>query len=264
VHFPTDWTPSILPIQIFRVGQLFILAVPSEFTTMSGRRLRATIQSAISSLGGPKDAIVVIAGLANAYSQYVATPEEYDIQRYEGASTLFGPYTLPAYQQLFYNLTLALLTNQPVPLGTLPTDFTNDVIDLQPPVLFDDGPIGEVHTPPLSSYKVGATASVIFYAGDPRNDYLTQETFLAVEHLESNGSWTVVAVDGHLETKFYWRHITNAELEESYATIEWDIPLSTIPGVYQIKHFGYKKTILGTVEFYQGVSPQFNVTLLTY
>ena len=37
------------------------------------------------------DAYVVIAGPANTYGHYVATIEEYSVQRYEGASTLFGP-----------------------------------------------------------------------------------------------------------------------------------------------------------------------------
>lgn len=37
------------------------------------------------------DAYVVIAGPANTYAHYVATREEYSVQRYEGASTIFGP-----------------------------------------------------------------------------------------------------------------------------------------------------------------------------
>jgi hypothetical protein len=36
-------------------------------------------------------AYVVIAGPANTYGHYVATREEYSIQRYEGASMIFGP-----------------------------------------------------------------------------------------------------------------------------------------------------------------------------
>lgn len=48
---------------------------------------------------GP-DVRVVIAGLANTYSSYVATFEEYGVQRYEGASTIFGPHTLDAYIQV--------------------------------------------------------------------------------------------------------------------------------------------------------------------
>lgn len=39
------------------------------------------------------DAYVVIAGPANTYSHYVTTREEYAVQRYEGASTIYGPCT---------------------------------------------------------------------------------------------------------------------------------------------------------------------------
>lgn len=40
VNFPYAWQPSIIPIQILRVGQLVITSLPGEFTTMSGRRVR--------------------------------------------------------------------------------------------------------------------------------------------------------------------------------------------------------------------------------
>lgn len=43
---------------------------------------------------------VVIAGLTNTYSSYITTFEEYAMQRYEGASTIFGPHTLDAYIQV--------------------------------------------------------------------------------------------------------------------------------------------------------------------
>lgn len=43
---------------------------------------------------------LVIAGLTNTYSSYVTTYEEYQAQRYEGASTIFGPHTLDAYIQV--------------------------------------------------------------------------------------------------------------------------------------------------------------------
>src|SRR5690606_31646298 len=39
--------------------------------------------------GAPTTAIV--AGLTNEYIQYVATHEEYQLQAYEGASTIYGP-----------------------------------------------------------------------------------------------------------------------------------------------------------------------------
>ena len=53
---------------------------------------------------------MVIAGLSNTYADYIVTPEEYSVQRYEGGSTIYGPYTLPAYIQEFNKLAVALAT----------------------------------------------------------------------------------------------------------------------------------------------------------
>ncbi len=43
---------------------------------------------------------IVIAGLSNTYTGYVATPEEYDVQRFEAAATAYGRHTLGAYIQV--------------------------------------------------------------------------------------------------------------------------------------------------------------------
>lgn len=93
---------------MFRIGNLVLLIMPGELTTMSGRRIRlvsahvtfgselisfvrqAVRAELISSGVIGDDAYVVVAGPANTYAHYVATPEEYSVQRYEGASTIFG------------------------------------------------------------------------------------------------------------------------------------------------------------------------------
>lgn len=38
-----------MPLQMFRIGQLYIIGVPAEFTTMAGRRLRVEIFIALFS-----------------------------------------------------------------------------------------------------------------------------------------------------------------------------------------------------------------------
>lgn len=62
---------------------------------MAGRRLRTAMHAAFQSTLGD-DVEVVISGLSNGYASYITTEEEYQIQRYEGASTLFGQHTLAA------------------------------------------------------------------------------------------------------------------------------------------------------------------------
>lgn len=58
----------------------------AEFTTMAGRRLREAVKQTLITNGNgqfDEDTQIVIAGLSNTYSQYIATFEEYKQQRYE-------------------------------------------------------------------------------------------------------------------------------------------------------------------------------------
>lgn len=43
VDFPYPWQPSIVPVQLLKVGQLVITSLPGEFTTMAGRRVRDAV-----------------------------------------------------------------------------------------------------------------------------------------------------------------------------------------------------------------------------
>ena len=90
----SPWVPQILPLQILRIGSLSIVGLPIEPTTVSGRRLRSAAMAVLGSRGVRH---VVINGYANAYASYVTTFEEYQLQNYEGASTLFGQWTLGAW-----------------------------------------------------------------------------------------------------------------------------------------------------------------------
>lgn len=107
-------TPQVLPIQILRIGNLALTGIPGEITTMAGRRLRATVQAEL------EVDYLALATYANAFSQYITTLEEYQAQHYEGASTLFGPYTLMAYQQEFRKLAIAMKRHRVVAPGLAP------------------------------------------------------------------------------------------------------------------------------------------------
>lgn len=100
------WTPAVLPVHLAVVGGVAIAAAPTEATTTAGRRLRASLGDDLQSLGVTH---TVLAGYANAYSGYLTTPQEYSLQDYEGASTHFGKWTLPAYQTVFARLAQRLV-----------------------------------------------------------------------------------------------------------------------------------------------------------
>ncbi|MBK9071086.1 MAG: neutral/alkaline non-lysosomal ceramidase N-terminal domain-containing protein [Myxococcales bacterium] len=104
------WTPHVLPVQLVVIGNVAIAAAPGEFTTVAGRRVRQVVGRELQALGVTH---VIFAGYANNYAGYVTTPEEYEAQAYEGASTHLGKWTLPAYLTAFRQLARKI-ANQPI------------------------------------------------------------------------------------------------------------------------------------------------------
>ncbi|KAL4296728.1 hypothetical protein GQ457_12G028270 [Hibiscus cannabinus] len=264
---PYDWAPSILPIQILRIGQLVILSVPGEFTTMSGRRLRDAVKTVLTSSGQGEfgsNIHVVIAGLTNTYSQYITTFEEYQVQRYEGASTLYGPHTLSAYIQEFQKLASSLIKGQPVEPGPQPPDLLNKQIGLLPPVVMDSTPLGinfgdvSSDVPANSTFKRGSMVTVVFWSACPRNDLMTEGTFSLVEILQGKDTWVPTYDDDDFCLRFAWSRPSKLS-SQSQATIEWTIPPSASLGVYRIRHFGAAKRLLRSIQHFTGSSSAFVV-----
>jgi neutral ceramidase len=136
VSLPYEWDPKAVPISVFRVGNVFILNVPAELTTMAGRRLRKSIRNLLVHKG-VEDPLVTVAGLANSYTHYITTFEEYGGQRYEAASTLYGPHTLNGYIQEFQRITTDLMDGTATKSDAPPDDMGKKQLSLIPPVALD-------------------------------------------------------------------------------------------------------------------------------
>jgi len=260
-HQPYEWHPSIVETQLGRIGQLAIAAVPGEFTTMSGRRMRAQVSSTFTS-AGVGDVVPVIAGLSNIYTHYIATFEEYQAQRYEAASTLYGPHTLRAYLEQYARLAQAMVEGTPVSPGPTPPDLSKVVWSFLPPVIFDGlggyPHFGSVLAEPAPLLYAGESVIVKFVSGHPRNSPASHETFLTVERQGDNGEWTVVATDADWQTRFHWRRVSTL-LGTSYVTVSWDTAVDTPPGVYRLAHHGHAKTFYGEPEGYAGATQPFTL-----
>lgn len=202
--FPYEWQPKIVPTQILLIGDFAIAAVPGEFTTMSGRRLRNEISRASVDAGG-KELQVVVAGLSNMYSSYITTPEEFEIQRYEGASTLYGPHTLTIYIQQYKKMMRSIVMNETLDDGPSPPYQDDKQISLMTGVIFDGHPIGRefgsVKVQPLNTYEREDTVYATFIAGNPRNNLMHDKTYFTVEQKQIDGNWEVIATDANWETK---------------------------------------------------------------
>lgn len=123
--------PTILPMQIVRLGAVAIVCCPGEFTTVAGRRVRETVADALEPAGVTD---VLVLTYCNDYMGYVTTAEEYQQQRYEGGHTIFGQWTLGAFQTVAAELAECLSTDRdhrPPDDGLRPPDPTWSELDLR-------------------------------------------------------------------------------------------------------------------------------------
>ncbi|XP_045924644.1 neutral ceramidase [Micropterus dolomieu] len=266
MNWPLPWHPQIVDVQIITIGSVAVVAVPGEMTTMSGRRLRETVKQELESEGAFKDTEVVIAGLSNIYTHYITTYEEYQVQRYEGASTIYGPHTLSAYLQKYKGLARAIAQDRvsELPAGPQPP-FFQKLFNLMPAAPVDRKPanssFGDVLQQVYPVYRQGDVVSVTFVAGNPRHSGdIRDKTFITVEIYDNRTeTWNVVYTDASWETRFHWLKGSN---QQSNSTVEWHIPPSAPSGSYRIRHFGHYKQLKGlrpVITPYEGTSDVFRV-----
>ncbi|WP_328394028.1 neutral/alkaline ceramidase [Nocardia sp. NBC_00416] len=249
------YVQEIVPVQLFQVGELYLLGIPGEVTITAGLRLRRTVAAAL----GAEVANVLVAGYSNAYIHYVTTPEEYDAQHYEGASTLFGRWELPALQQIAAKLATAMQDGSAVP-----SDITApDLAALQRPAETAPQPdfppvghhFGDVLTEPASAYRAGERVAVEFAGAHPNHDLHRGSTYLMVQRRDEQ-RWRTIAGDGDWATTFSW---SPGPASSSRVTIVWHSPLDATPGSYRIRYFGDAVNLGGDRVPISGTSPEFRI-----
>jgi neutral ceramidase len=274
-----------------------------EATTMSGRRWRSAITKAVLDQGLFKDhertanetPVVVLGGPANSYTHYITTEEEYGIQRYEGASTLYGPHTLNA--MIYFSTQnlkhLSATTESRPPAGPSPQNNVERAISLISSVPADSTPFGgktygDVLSPPNSTYTKGDTISVKFIGASPRNNLRLEGTFAAVQKLVDEKTplkreqailqdpehsaysadriifdppteWKTVRDDFDWDLVMEWKRVGTV-FKHSESTVTWETAADTEPGTYRILYNGDWKASGGGLTPFQGISPIFTVT----
>jgi len=249
---------QVLPISICRIGQLVLVVGPAEFTTMSGRRIRRSVEEVL----GKTVTHCVIAGYSNAYGAYVSTREEYEMQQYEGGHTLFGPWTLAGYQQEYVRLARAMAEGAPADLGPIPNRDPIPVklrtIRFGSDITPEDAEFGDPLALPDSEYTRGDRVEVAFWTGHPRNSFHTGGNYLSVEH-QLAGKWETVYTDSDWETRCQWQPSRSPQ-QPCHINITWDIPSDVEPGDYRIVHHGrYRLEAESEPRLFQSVTAPFRV-----
>jgi neutral ceramidase len=105
VLISTEGFPSRVPLALQRLGDRLLAFVPAELTITAGQRVARAVERSYGHGLGERTLVV---GLSNAFIQYVTTPEEYELQQYEGASNLYGSQTLDFLSEKFGWLAVSL------------------------------------------------------------------------------------------------------------------------------------------------------------
>jgi neutral ceramidase len=246
-------------VQLIRIGPLYLIGVPGEATIVAGLRLRRAAAGVL----GVEVRDVLVAGYSNGYIHYVTTPEEYTEQRYEGGSTLFGRWELPALEQAVRGLAAAMRDGAAGPAGPQPPRLAapraaaRRLRDRAP----DGLAFGGQTTAPRQDYRAGESVRVQFTGAYLANDLHRGGTFLRVERRVSPAAktpagWTTVADDGDWCTTLGWEDQGGGC---STITITWTIPPGTTPGPHRIRYYGDAAAADGSLHPFTGTSTEFHV-----
>jgi len=87
---PESVFPQLMTLQTIRIGDLLLVTVPGEITTMMG--LAAAQKCSTAAQVQPEIKRIAIVSQANQYMSYFTTPAEYNAQHYEGAHSIWGEH----------------------------------------------------------------------------------------------------------------------------------------------------------------------------
>jgi neutral ceramidase len=102
--------PTLAQLMVARIGGRYLVSVPAEVTTVASFRLTEAVRRAATT-AGDSVARAVLVGLANGYLLYLTTPEEYELQHYEGGANLYGGQTLSVFEEEYGDLTRSLFAS---------------------------------------------------------------------------------------------------------------------------------------------------------
>ena len=290
IKIPYAWLPEVIELQVFRIGSLLILTNPSEITTMAGRRIIKAMQTLISGfLGDTEDFIILLTTISNGYSSYLTTFEEYHAQRYEGSSTLYGPYSLDAYILQYTKLVKSLFAPSEGTTSTTESDANQAMIPdqsdqylqlsrfVQSDQLPFFGKFGDILKDARANYKIGEKVQVTFQGANPSNHFSRIKSFMYVQRrgtscdggtrakvvdekadFQNNVYWEDIFDDFDDCTLFDWRY-TSSVWTISEVTLCWTIPQNTINGMYRIVYNGMQRAQENTFIPFQGISSTFHV-----
>ena len=190
---------SVPEIHAIRVGDRLLLGMAGEPSVEMGRRLEESVRAELPP--GVKEPVVV--ALANGYMGYLITPEEYEMQHYEGGHTVFGIYTSLLVRNSLVELTRAMRLGQPAPAPAEPPGGGSAPAG----AMFAGTAEGELTEQPAASLRRWDTVTVAWTGTSGGVDRPVDAPFMSLER-KVGGRWRTGDTD--LGLSFIWREESGA------------------------------------------------------
>lgn len=196
--FDKEDFPHMLNIHIAKIGDLIMVSLPFEVTVNGGKRIKEKVRAAITGIEGSDEIKhVVVSSVANGYFGYATTAEEYELQWYEGGSTLYGPNTL-AFLAAHSAALSAELMRERRSIDDLPSSWSRSLksADFQLPNLATIAPRAVIE---VASYHEAAINEEAYWAFQwkdvPPNLIQLDQPLVAVEYRQGDQDWQPLLID---------------------------------------------------------------------
>ena len=185
---------AVPEVQVVRVGDRLLLGAPGEPSVEMGRRFEEAVRPQLPP--GVRDPVVV--GLANDYMGYLTTPEEYQMQHYEGGHTVFGLWTSLLVRDSLVALSRSLAMGEPAPEPDQPA-----ALGGTDPGAFPAGDAeGSVTEEPPAAVSRFDSVSIGWAGSEMGVDRPVDQPFVTLERMV-RGRW--LTSDTDLGLAFIWR-----------------------------------------------------------
>ena len=196
---PKDSFPRDILFQLVQIGDLVIAPLPFELTAETGFRIQAAIESSYKN-DGLDIPDIMVSSLANGYTGYITTPEEYDIQYYEGGHTIYGRYSQPYVTEHLKDLSQALLKKGHI--AELPEQwaFTMPITHFVESSQLADGRVRAlISKPDLTLPSINQEGYWAFDWTDVRADHINlHQPLLSIETSQDKENWQPLKIANRL------------------------------------------------------------------
>jgi len=208
-------------VHVVRIGDRLLVGAPGEPSVEMGRRFEAAVRPYLPA--GVRDPVVV--GLVNDYLGYLTTPEEYEMQHYEGGHTVYGTWTSLLMRRSYVALTQALREGAPAPAPSVAGGLGD--AGAASPDVGDGGVAGAMTAEPAHEAERFDVVEFAWTGAAEGADRPVDRAFVAVER-EVGGTWR--RVDSDLGLSVAWR-----ETSEGRYTARYDVPGDLPAGPYRLR-----------------------------